>query len=155
LAELRDSTNYICVDHVRPLLASVMAQRIDASRFATVPVAELKRILERYKCREPRVVGLPERRTRLDDFIDLRQVDRDDLVRLSATFARFAARHLSNPAAGEACATRVALHCKGDMALLAAVVARMQVRPAIVDLEARQSSSRVKGHYLRGEYAVF
>jgi orotate phosphoribosyltransferase len=31
----------------------------------------------------------------------------------------------------------------------------MQVRPAIVDLDAKHTVSRIKGRYLRGEHAVF
>ncbi|HET9280614.1 MAG TPA: hypothetical protein VFR24_01510 [Candidatus Angelobacter sp.] len=113
----------------------------------------MKVLLEKYRCTGTRVVGLPKHVTKLHDFIDLSAIESEDLSKLSATFAQFAAQYLLQPSANEACATRVALHYKEDIALLAAVVARMQIRPAIVDLEA--SSNRIKGRYLRGEHAIF
>jgi hypothetical protein len=153
LLELRDRSFYLQPDSLRPLLARAMSHSIDASSAARLSNANMKSLLEKYKSPNPREVGREKHITELHDFIDLSSIFPDDLSKLSATFAQFASRYLLQPNASELCATRIALHYKADLTLLAAVVAQMQIHPALVDLDA--SSHPIKGRYFRGEHAIF
>ena len=134
-------------------MAEAMSRSIAANSAARLSNANMESLLEKYRSPEPRAVGRAQHVTELHDFIDLSKIDADDLSKLSATFAQFAAQYLLEPSTSKLCATRIALHYKPDIMLLAAVVARMQIRPAIVDLDA--SSSPIKGRYFSGERAIF
>jgi hypothetical protein len=154
LGELREGSANLKSQHLRPLLARAMRDRIAKKKCVGLSDEQIQSLLTEHRCTGRRIVGRSKQRTKLNDFIDLSSMDDGALGKLSATFARFASRYLLKSCTGEPCATRVAVHYKPDLDFLAAVVAGMQVRPALVDLEAGDSC-RVKGHCLSGETALF
>lgn len=155
LGELRHGKAYVKPDNLKPFLADVMRKRLDIHGQANLSIENLRRLLERYKRQGEWVVGRKEHPSKLDDYIDLSNIESDDLEKLSASYARFTAKQLLDPCVGEHCATRIALHYKRDLKLIAAVIAQLRVQPAIVDLDASLPTRRVKGHCLRGESAIF
>jgi hypothetical protein len=154
LSELRDGSPHLKASSLLPLLANVMHQRINKDGKMKLSAEHLRILLEKYRCKEERIVGLREHPTKLEDFIDFSQIDYDDLSKLTDSYARFVANHLLNPCEGEVCATRIALHYKRDLKFLSEVIKQLRVRPAIVDLNAQTLNKSVKGHYIRGESAI-
>jgi hypothetical protein len=152
ISELRNGSDYLPSGCLRPLLATAISRRVSLNKFATISAANLRNLLRKYRS-SGRLVGLPKHTTRLENFIDFSRLEPEDLKKLSANFAQFAAGYLMNPCEGELCATRIALHQKDDMNFLATVLARIQIHPAIVDLKA--PLYQVRGRYFRGEHAIF
>lgn len=155
LRELRHGRAYLKPDQLKSFLADVMRRRLDIHGQVNLSVENLRRLLEKYTKRGEWVVGQQEHPSRLDDYIDLTNIETDDLDKLSASYARFTAKQLLDPCEGEHCATRIALHYKRDLKLVGAVVEQLRIQPAIVDLDARLPAWRIKGLCLSGESAIF
>ncbi|QWF72179.1 nucleotide-binding protein [Methylomonas paludis] len=156
VCDLRHGKMYLKADCLRPLLAKAMYERISKHNIAALTSKQLTKLLQNYRVNGERIVGQPNHLTTLTNFIDINQITQNHLDKLSATFARFVAKqlHLNPSCKDEPCATRVAIHNKLDLKLLAATLAEMQIKPTIVDLNAT-NNSRIKGYCIRGEHSIF
>lgn len=153
LSEVRAAGDYVALSDLTRVLRLSVSRRLTGRMQSRLSAPQLKEILEKYRRGEKRI-GRPNHRSTVRDYIDLGQISDDELKRVTACYARFVADHVV-AANSENGATRIALHYKEDLALVSAVVADIGVSPALVDLEVRPPSRRVKGQFIRGDGAVF
>jgi hypothetical protein len=153
--ELRHGLKHIPVQDVIEMRRVVAHTRIRNYDAAELSVEEVEELLACYRTERRVKVGRGGHTTSLGDFIDVGRMSSSDLKRLSATFARFAARQLLAPAPDNICATRIAIERKQDLRLIAAVVDQMAMKPAIVDLDAKRHGDYLRGRVVPGERAVF